>query len=163
MSDLSTATMWAGWLWLCRPVLSVFGGFKPAGMQHGLTHLLAKGVPLPVERGALALFAVSIVLWLWNALSERRDAAPKTRAIPDYAAHFGLTEAQLRRCRESQTCIVHHDGEGDILAVETVMPAAPIAAVVSVTPAVQPAIPAISTPEPVSNDRRKELEIAEAA
>jgi poly-beta-1,6-N-acetyl-D-glucosamine biosynthesis protein PgaD len=120
--------MWGGWLWLCRPALSVVGRLRLAELQHLFAHLFAAGVMISLERGVLAVLLVAAALWVWNWVSEQRGVEPSPRARPDYAAYFGLSEAQLRHYRASQTLIVHHDGTGEILGIDSVEPAAPFAA-----------------------------------
>lgn len=113
--------MWGGWLWLCRPAASLFTDLKYAELHHTLGHLLAAGLPFSMEGGALTVCGSAGGLWLWKKLTELRAGAQQAKAdeaVPDYAAHFGLSAAQLEQARTSRVCTVHHNGQGHILAVE---------------------------------------------
>lgn len=120
MSDASTAGLWVVFLWLSLPVVGLIVHLRPNDPDDSAT----------LTMGAFGLFAVSVALWAWTHLTERRRTAPAPERSPDYAGHFGLNDLQLHRARTSQVCVVHHDSEGRIVAVEAVAPTptAPVAA-----------------------------------
>lgn len=120
VSDASTAMLWGFWLWLCRPVAGAVTWMLGLrfGAQHSLVQLLALASPVSIERTALALCSTSGTLLLWNLVSERRNGRTPVSSSPDYASHFGLTEAEIQRCRGTQVSVVHHDDQGRIIRVE---------------------------------------------
>jgi poly-beta-1,6-N-acetyl-D-glucosamine biosynthesis protein PgaD len=121
LSDVSTALLWSGWLWLWAPLVSAYGSLLHLGGR--LTPLLAKLAPLGSEgllgQSVMALVGTSGTLIVWNRLpGPRADAAPAL-AVRDYARHFELPEHELREARKSAVCVVHHDAEGRIVRLES--------------------------------------------
>jgi poly-beta-1,6-N-acetyl-D-glucosamine biosynthesis protein PgaD len=115
VSDASTAGLWAGFLWLCRPVVGIFA---PARFLDA--HLVSAGASFAAEKLVLALLAVTACLVLWRKLADRRKAPAAGDTSPNYAAHFGLNDLQLHRGRSSQVCVMHHDSEGRIVGIDAV-------------------------------------------
>lgn len=115
------------WLWLCRSGIGVVGLVRIAATHPATLSLLAAGSAAVLFRGALTIGGASGALWLWNKVTgSRQDEA--IGAKPNYAAYFGISDPQLHRCRSAQVCIVHHDADGRILAIETETPRPPTAA-----------------------------------
>ncbi|HVY87289.1 MAG TPA: poly-beta-1,6-N-acetyl-D-glucosamine biosynthesis protein PgaD [Hyphomonadaceae bacterium] len=154
-SDLATASLWGLWLWLCRPIVSVFDGLSllpqaKTVAHHAITHVAVGKFPLAsVERGIAALVIVSVALWLWHKISERGGTVEAPATAPDYASHFQMSEALLKHCRAAQVCVVHHDAEGQIVAIRTV-------------PTLPPTITAPGAPSGTS-ENEPATEFAEAA
>ena len=123
ISDASTAGLWAGFLWLCRPVLGIF-----APTHFVDAHLVSAGASFSAQRMVLALLVVTAGLLLWRKLADRRKAPAAAAVSPNYAGHFGLNDLQLHRGRSSQICIVHHDADGRIVGIDAVTPGAQAAA-----------------------------------
>lgn len=92
--------------------------------HRAATHFMAHSDTLSLEHGVLAVSGASLLLWLWNKLSGLRKEARCSQAA-NYALHFGLSELHLHVCRLAQTCIVHHDDDGRIVAIETAAPLPP--------------------------------------
>jgi poly-beta-1,6-N-acetyl-D-glucosamine biosynthesis protein PgaD len=122
ISDASTAGLWAGFLWLCRPVAGIF-----APTRFVDAHLVSAGAPFAAERMVLALLVVTAGLLLWRKLADRRKAPAAADVSPNYAGHFGLNDLQLHRGRSSQVCVVHHDADGRIVGIDAVTADAPSA------------------------------------
>jgi poly-beta-1,6-N-acetyl-D-glucosamine biosynthesis protein PgaD len=120
-SDATTALLWGGWLWLCRPAVLVISRLLGLGLglRHPAVKLLTLGAPVSVEGTALALFGTSGVLLLWNRLSSQPALRPRLTALPDYAGHFGIPMQTIMAGRSSSVCVVQHDDEGRITHIET--------------------------------------------
>lgn len=118
------------WLWLCRSGIGVVGLIRVAATHPATFSLLAAGSATVLVRGALTIGGASGALWLWNKITGSRQEEA-TAPVPNYAAYFGISDPQLRRCRSAQVCIVHHDADGRILAIETETPRPPTVADVS--------------------------------
>ena len=123
ISDASTAGLWAGFLWLCRPVAGIF---TPTHFVDA--HLVSAGAPVAAGQIVLLLLAVCGGLMLWRKLADRRKAPAAAEGSPNYAGHFGLNDLQLHRGRSSQVCVVHHDADGRIVGIDAVTADAPAAA-----------------------------------
>ena len=119
-SDASTAMLWGFWLWLCRPMVGAVTWMLGLrfGAQHSLMQLLTLNAPVAIERTVLALCSTSGTLFFWNLVSERRNTRAPVSSRPDYAGHFGLSEAEIQSCRRSQVSVVHHDALGRITRIE---------------------------------------------
>ncbi|MFO0688819.1 MAG: poly-beta-1,6-N-acetyl-D-glucosamine biosynthesis protein PgaD [Myxococcota bacterium] len=119
-SDLSTLALWGAWLWLCRPVVVaiaiLFG-------SHAARQVKAAGFgalcpTYTLESGGLLLLGTASALLLWNRLTASHVTPPRLTGRPDYAGHFGLSQAELERGLASAICVLHHDEQGRIVALE---------------------------------------------
>ncbi len=119
-SDASTAMLWGCWLWLWRPLLSIYAWTMGlgVGLHATLMKLPALGASLSVENSAVALFSTSSTLLLWKFLSTDKAQQAQARPLRDYATHFGLPEQDIRTGRDSSVCVVHHDAQGRIVRIE---------------------------------------------
>ena len=119
-SDASTAMLWGFWLWMWRPVLSLFAwlGGVGASFQPTVMKLLASGTPVNLEGSVVALVGTSSTLLLWNMLPATRARVRCSHTLRDYAAHFELPEQQIIAGRETSVCVVHHDDSGRIIRIE---------------------------------------------
>lgn len=99
---------------------------------------------MPALNGLLGVLAVVIGAVLWVRARQRKSLKAAQAVTPNYAQRFGLTEAQLLVYRTSQTCIVHHNEAGDIVAIDA---AAAVALVQVDTPADMPAAAILSGAE----------------
>lgn len=120
-SDASTAMLWGFWLWLWRPLLSLYGWLVGlhAGLQPVVLKMLNFGGPVSIEGSAVALVSTSSTLLLWSALTPQQNQKPQVNQLQDYASHFGLSEQHLLSGRNSSVCVVHHDEHGRIVRIET--------------------------------------------
>lgn len=118
-SDTSTAVLWGWWLWLCRPVLGLVNwlGTLGSGMNLSATKLLVIGSSATLEPFA-ALVGTSGTLMLWNLLPAPPSPVTKAPGILEYAAHFGLPEAQVVSGQSASVCVVHHGDNGQITHIE---------------------------------------------
>jgi poly-beta-1,6-N-acetyl-D-glucosamine biosynthesis protein PgaD len=94
LSDMATTGLWGLWLWLCRPALGLLGWMRGGEVQRALAHLLAMTGSTGIERSAIAMGAAGGAMWFWSRLARRRRAMSMPAGNPDYAAHFGLSDAQ---------------------------------------------------------------------
>jgi poly-beta-1,6-N-acetyl-D-glucosamine biosynthesis protein PgaD len=131
-SDASTALLWGGWLWMCRPALVAVTRMLGLGLKHPAGKLLALGGPVSLEGTVLALVGTAGLLLLWNRLSSQPALRPQLTLLPDYAGHFGVDTQTIVAGRNSPICVVHHDDQGRITRIEarrTEQPAAAVHAV----------------------------------
>jgi poly-beta-1,6-N-acetyl-D-glucosamine biosynthesis protein PgaD len=124
-SDAGTLALWSAWLWMCRP--AILGGVGMVGVAFGMRHsapgtLAVSSLP-SFEEMALLLIGVSALLLLWNRLSRVPAVRPRINQLPDFERHFGLDGALISGARDSQRCVVHHDDQGRIIAIEAAAPA----------------------------------------
>ncbi len=127
-SDLSTAILWSGWLWLWVPVLRAYASLSLLGAR--VTPTLGKVAVLGADDTfgvpVAAILGASGTLFVWNRLpAARASAAPAPApSLRDYAHHFELPEHELRTGREASVCVVHHDAHGRIVRLESRDPVA---------------------------------------
>ena len=125
-SDASTAMLWGLWLWLFRPVFAAMVGLVSAGLgvQHSLLTALTLSGANSIGNTAMALVVTSVALLLWNLTTGKLAATTASQSVallnttPNYAAHFGLSVAQLQNCRSSKVCVVQHDEQGRIVRID---------------------------------------------
>lgn len=119
-SDASTAMLWGVWLWLWRPMLSLYGWLASMhlGLQPALMKFASAGVPVSIEGSAVALFSTSSTLLLWSVLTPEQSEKNQPKQLREYANYFGLSEQELLTSRNSSVCVVHHDDSGRIVQIE---------------------------------------------
>lgn len=119
-SDTSTAVLWGWWLWLSRPALHVFGwlGTLSTSFNPTMMKLFASGSPEAIGGTAAALVGTSSTLMLWNLLPSQARPTSRPQTARDYAAHFGLSEAQVLTGQSAAVCVVHHGDNGQIIRIE---------------------------------------------
>jgi poly-beta-1,6-N-acetyl-D-glucosamine biosynthesis protein PgaD len=118
--DATTLVLWAAWLWLCRPL---FGAVATLCGSRAGTHFSAAGpvlscTPASIEWSAVLLAGTSVLLLLWKQVTARQALRPRLTALPDYAAHFGLSAHDIQRSRNCSVCVVHHDEQGRIVQIQ---------------------------------------------
>ncbi len=122
-SDATTAMMWAGWLYLWRPLMQMLILLNSWGASFRMTatKVLCNTPTLSLEGSIIALLGTSSTLLLWSLLpSKQVKSAHQVSTLRDYARHFELPEQQIRLGRDTSVCVVHHDAEGKITHIETV-------------------------------------------
>lgn len=124
-SDASTAMLWGFWLWMWRPVLSIFSWlssfgatFQPTLLKLASTNGIGMS-PINFEGGVVALVGTSGTLLLWNLLPARKATTPEVQTLRDYARHFELPEQEIISGRATSVCVVHHDENGRIIRIES--------------------------------------------
>jgi poly-beta-1,6-N-acetyl-D-glucosamine biosynthesis protein PgaD len=66
----------------------------------------------------VALVGSSGTLVAWRNLPVRRARAGVALPVAEYARHFQLSEPVIEAGREAGICVVHHDADGRIAAIE---------------------------------------------
>jgi poly-beta-1,6-N-acetyl-D-glucosamine biosynthesis protein PgaD len=122
-SDATTAMMWAGWLYLWRPLMQMLILLNTWGASFRITatKVLSNTPTLTLEGSLIALLGTSSTLLLWSLLpSKKLKTAHQVSTLRDYARHFDLPEQQIRAGRNTSVCVVHHDAQGKITHIEMV-------------------------------------------
>lgn len=125
LSDVSTALMWLGWIWLWLPfarklheMLRLGIGFGPAAIE-----VLKTVSPVSWDHALLALTGTSGLLLLWSLLPTRKaQGAHEAQTLDDYAEHFGLEPEDIETGRDARVCVIHHDDHGHIIGIEPRQP-----------------------------------------
>lgn len=118
--DASTAALWGGWLLLWAPLLKSgvslarLGMDLPPWLPTSLAAGGAGGLPLSI----VALAGTSGTLMALNKLPVRRQRADEALPVAEYARHFELSAQVIEAGRGAAICVVHHDDEGRIAAIE---------------------------------------------
>lgn len=120
-TNVMTASMWVGWLYLLRPFFTFIGWVQSSTLA--LRPLLMKimGVSVFTAEGFIALLGTSGVLMLWALLP-----ASKTRQFKDVtppqsqADFFQLPVADIENGQLASIVIVHHGEQGQITRIECV-------------------------------------------
>lgn len=136
-TDVCTAAMWGGWLYLWRPVVSLLAWLHGWGLimhpanvtaagrhaafagHQAAPHAVAAGTSLISMDGLLTLAAAACMLMLWSLLPARKiKSQSRVTTVRDCAEYFDLPEQQIRDGRDTSVCVVHHDEEGRIVRIE---------------------------------------------
>lgn len=119
--DIATILLWAGFIYLWRPVFHVFYRIitldAPAdeladwifGEIHSVTFVNALKM----------LIITPIVLFILSRLN--RHHAPSEHLIfhfDDYANHFKVDKSRLQQCTDSQFVTVYFDDHGQIISLD---------------------------------------------
>ncbi len=119
--DGVTILLWAGFIYLWRPVFHIFYRIitseAPAEEIAGWIYDNIHSVTF--EHGVVMLVVTPIVLFTLSWL--RRHKGPSEHIIytyDDYARYFKLEASQLKTCSDSQLVTVYYDDHGQITAIE---------------------------------------------
>lgn len=121
LTDVGTALMWCGWLYLWYPVFRTYKEVAQLNLGFGSTTLqvLEEVSPVSLEHSIAALLGTTTLLLLWTLLPKlRAQTAQTVQDTDDYARHFGLEKSSIESGRKSSVCIVHHDEHGKIMRIE---------------------------------------------
>lgn len=122
LSDVVTALMWAGWIWLWLPVIRTYHQLIRLGLNPGAAaeEVLESVSPVSLENSLLAVLGTSALLMLWALLPSHRTRTSHTvQNLQDYAEAFALEETEITAGQASRICTVHHDEHGHIIRIET--------------------------------------------
>lgn len=116
-SNTTTAMLWAGWLFLWRPLM-IIAGF--IGVQN--PHLFNRFVEVfttALEQGFTALVACAISLWLWSNFASAKKVKPlQPYNVEEYAHYFRLNTEDLQQSQQQQVITVRHHADGKIMSIE---------------------------------------------
>ena len=120
LSDVVTALMWCGWLFLWLPVflklhqvVALRMYFAPAAVE-----VLDVITPISLKHSIIALLGTSGLLLLWTLLPSRRlSHARGVQMLDDYAEYFDIEPAEILAGRNSRICVVSHDEHGNIIGI----------------------------------------------
>lgn len=119
VSEVSTALLWSGWLWLWAPLLRAYDSIADVGarLTPAFSQLLEVGPEIALGNSFVALIGASGTLIVCTHLPRRACASPPL-SLRDHAEHFHLSERELREARQAAVCVVHHDEHGRIVRLE---------------------------------------------
>jgi poly-beta-1,6-N-acetyl-D-glucosamine biosynthesis protein PgaD len=121
LSDIATASLWIGWIYLWIPVFRKFHEVVRHHLDLGKAaiEVLEAVAPIPIEHSIVALLGTSALLMLWALLPKLEvTQAHAVEEIEDYAGFFGLELREIAAGRASRICVVTHDENGGIVGVE---------------------------------------------
>ena len=93
LSDVSTAGLWIGWIYLWLPVIRKLHQVTRhhLGLETGVIDVLEAVAPISIHHSVEALLGTSALLLLWTLLPRRQVMqSHAVEAIEDYARYFGL-------------------------------------------------------------------------
>jgi poly-beta-1,6-N-acetyl-D-glucosamine biosynthesis protein PgaD len=120
LSDVSTAGLWIGWIYLWLPVFTKLRQVTRhhLGLETDVIEVLEAAAPISVHHSVEALLGTSALLLLWTLLPRRQvTQSHAVEKIEDYARYFRLAADEIERGRASRICVVTHDDDGDIVGV----------------------------------------------
>jgi poly-beta-1,6-N-acetyl-D-glucosamine biosynthesis protein PgaD len=120
LSDVSTAGLWIGWIYLWLPVFRKLHQVMRhhLGLETDVIQVLAAAAPISIRHSVEALLGTSALLLLWTLLPRRQvTQSHAVDTIEDYARYFGLAVQEIAAGRESRICVVTHDDNGDIVGI----------------------------------------------
>lgn len=113
VSHTTTAMLWAGWIFLWRPLMIV-AGFIGVQNPYLFNHFI-EVFTRALENGFTALVACAISLWLWSNFASAKKVKPlQQNSVEDYAHYFALNPEDLTQSRQQKIMTVHHNVEGKI-------------------------------------------------
>ena len=121
LSDVATAGLWIGWIYLWIPVFLKFHEVvrHHLNLEKAAIEVLEAVAPIPIEHSLVALLGTSALLMLWTLLPKREvTQAHAVEEIEDYAGFFGLAAQEIAAGRASRICVVTHDENGSIVGLE---------------------------------------------
>ncbi len=118
MSNTSTAILWAVWLLLWRPFVLFWLLLELKKGAH-LVRLIDV-MSQSLEQGLIALLACAAVLWLWSRFMPEKLASKNVEPLlnSDYARYFQLPLQDLQAARQHKICVVQHDSQGQLIALQ---------------------------------------------
>ncbi len=119
-SDIVTAGMWIGWMFLWLPVYRKLREAIHLRMDFGLAakEVLDTITPISLTYSIIALLGTSILLLLWTMLPRRTVThAHEIESAEDYASTFGISVDEINAGRASRITVVSHDAYGNIIGI----------------------------------------------
>lgn len=120
-TDVCTAAMWGGWLYLWRPIVSLMAWLHGWGLviRPATTKVATTTGGIVSMEGLMALAGGACMLMLWSLLPARKiKTQSHVSTVRECAEYFGMPESEIRSGRSTSVCVVHHDAEGRIVRIE---------------------------------------------
>lgn len=119
--DIVTILLWAGWIYLWKPLLIVFYNIVTldANVDEISKVIFDEISAVTVEHALLMLVATPTVLFILSWLN--RHVAPSEHFIykfDEYANYFKVDSTKLRETMDSQLITIYHDDNGHIANIE---------------------------------------------
>ncbi len=119
--DGVTVLLWAGFIYLWRPVFHIFHRIITAEVPaEEISDWIYDNIhSVTFENGVKMLVLTPIVLFILSWL--KRHKGPSEHVIytdEDYASYFELEVNQLKKCFDSQWVTVYYDHHGQITAID---------------------------------------------
>ncbi|MFA5460476.1 MAG: poly-beta-1,6-N-acetyl-D-glucosamine biosynthesis protein PgaD [Sulfurimonas sp.] len=120
--DIVTVLLWAGWIYLWKPLLIVFYKIVTLDAEvDEISNVIFDEISaVTVEHAIIMLVATPTVLFILSWLN--RHVAPSVHFIykfDEYAKYFQVDSAKLRDATDAQLITIHHDNSGRIVDIET--------------------------------------------
>ncbi len=119
--DVVTVLLWAGWIYLWKPLIIVFYNIMTLDADvDEISHVIFDEISaVTVEHAIIMLVATPSILFILSWLN--RHVAPSEHIIykfDEYAKYFQVDSAKLRESIDSQLITIHHDDNGHIATIE---------------------------------------------
>jgi poly-beta-1,6-N-acetyl-D-glucosamine biosynthesis protein PgaD len=120
--DIVTVLLWAGWIYLWKPLLIVFYKIVTLDAEvDEISNVIFDEISaVTVEHAIIMLVATPTILFILSWLN--RHVAPSVHFIykfDEYAKYFQVDSAKLRDATDAQLITIHHDNSGRIVDIET--------------------------------------------
>jgi biofilm PGA synthesis protein PgaD len=120
--DIVTVLLWAGWIYLWKPLLIVFYKIVTLDAEvDEISNVIFDEISaVTVEHAIIMLVATPTILFILSWLN--RHVAPSVHFIykfDEYAKYFQVDSAKLRDSIDAQLITIHHDNSGRIVDIET--------------------------------------------
>ncbi|HUH42436.1 MAG TPA: poly-beta-1,6-N-acetyl-D-glucosamine biosynthesis protein PgaD [Sulfurimonas sp.] len=120
--DIVTVLLWAGWIYLWKPLLIVFYKIVTLDAEvDEISNVIFDEISaVTVEHAIIMLVATPTILFILSWLN--RHVAPSVHFIykfDEYAKYFQVDSAKLRESVDAQLITINHDNSGRIVDIET--------------------------------------------
>lgn len=120
--DIVTVLLWAGWIYLWKPLLIVFYKIVTLDAEvDEISNVIFDEISaVTVEHAIIMLVATPTILFILSWLN--RHVAPSVHFIykfDEYAKYFQVDSAKLRESVDAQLITIYHDNSGRIVDIET--------------------------------------------
>ncbi|MDD3475721.1 MAG: poly-beta-1,6-N-acetyl-D-glucosamine biosynthesis protein PgaD [Sulfurimonas sp.] len=120
--DIVTVLLWAGWIYLWKPLLIVFYKIVTLDAEvDEISNVIFDEISaVTVEHAIIMLVATPTILFILSWLN--RHVAPSVHFIykfDEYAKYFQVDSAKLRDSIDAQLITIYHDNSGRIVDIET--------------------------------------------
>lgn len=120
-TNVMTASMWVGWLFLLRPFFGFVGWVQSGTIALRPILLKIIGSSIFTAEGLMTLLGTSGALMLWSLLpSHRPRVQPNFQPVLTQSEFFALPQEEIENGQAASIVIVHHGELGQIVRIERI-------------------------------------------
>lgn len=119
--DIVTVALWIGWIYLWKPLLIVMYKMLTLHAQpNEIWKVILSDISvIPFHQAVIMLITTPAVLFILSRANRHRAASEHLIYQPeDYAAYFGIDEAELKTCADERLITVYHDEHGHVTRLD---------------------------------------------